>query len=792
MPKKSGIGLTLLVLLLVSSQTLLNLCTLSVYAAEPPSKLKIHVAPPSVPADKGDYEIVLIQLQDSKNEPARAPEDTNISLSSSQTNIGTVDHLITIPKGSTKATAKFHTTYTPGTTEITAASTGYMTVEASVTTVGPIPSTLAVYGFPPVLPADGGAYEALVVQLQDASGSPARAPLESVQVALSSSNNTIAAVVPSVTIEAGNTHAIATINTTQEVIGSADITAMASGYSSKQTTIATQKTIMQANNLKIYVGPPSVLAEGKSHNQILVQLQNASGHIAQANSDTTVTLSSVKTDVGTVETTITIPANRTYATANFTSTYRSGTTTITAAATNYTTNQASLTTVGPIPTKLAAYCLPSLLPADNQQYKAIQVQLQDSQGKPAKDPEGDIIVNLFSSDPECGTVQTTLTIPFGETYATGNFTSTTAANRTTTITAQTSGYEPGQTVMTTKSIDEFSLAVTVTANPETVNSAQQTTLRAHVTFKDTPVLKAKLTFNSNLNGSKFSDVTEEGNGYYTAVFTAPNARNNTICTITANATKTGYISEITQLKMTINPSDTPTSTLQVQIVDENGNPISNTDVTIASQLTPDQTTSATTDETGYVTFEGLIGGDYTIQVTRDGYNAINQTITCPAGRTLSQTLILSQSPLFSLVPLSLPMLIVIIVIVVVAVVAVVVGFWYIRRRRNSNGESTEEETEESTEEGNEETTEESAEKTTEENTEKTTEESTKESTEETTEEKMNLATKCPKCGKTIKNPKKIWKMAGKPDKSGKRMQLTIGLYQCCGKTFRQVLDKKKI
>jgi adenine-specific DNA methylase len=52
--------------------------------------------------------------------------------------------------------------------------------------------------------------------------------------------------------------------------------------------------------------------------------------------------------------------------------------------------------------------------------------------------------------------------------------------------------------------------------------------------------------------------------------------------------------------------------------------------------------------------------------------------------------------------------------------------------------------------------------------------------------------KCPKCGKEVTTPKKTWTMAGKPDKSGKRTQLTIGLYNCCGKTFRQVLEKKKI
>jgi hypothetical protein len=52
--------------------------------------------------------------------------------------------------------------------------------------------------------------------------------------------------------------------------------------------------------------------------------------------------------------------------------------------------------------------------------------------------------------------------------------------------------------------------------------------------------------------------------------------------------------------------------------------------------------------------------------------------------------------------------------------------------------------------------------------------------------------KCPSCGKEVKNPTKTWKMAGKPDKKGKRTQLTIALYKCCGKTFREVVDKKKI
>jgi uncharacterized protein (UPF0212 family) len=62
-----------------------------------------------------------------------------------------------------------------------------------------------------------------------------------------------------------------------------------------------------------------------------------------------------------------------------------------------------------------------------------------------------------------------------------------------------------------------------------------------------------------------------------------------------------------------------------------------------------------------------------------------------------------------------------------------------------------------------------------------------------TEEICYMA-KCPKCGTDVSKPKKTWKMAGRPDKAGKRMQLEIGLYECpkCGNVFREVLSKSKI
>ncbi len=53
--------------------------------------------------------------------------------------------------------------------------------------------------------------------------------------------------------------------------------------------------------------------------------------------------------------------------------------------------------------------------------------------------------------------------------------------------------------------------------------------------------------------------------------------------------------------------------------------------------------------------------------------------------------------------------------------------------------------------------------------------------------------KCPKCGMQVASPRKTWKMAGRPDRSGKRTELNIGLFDCPKDgAFRVVLGKRKI
>jgi hypothetical protein len=52
---------------------------------------------------------------------------------------------------------------------------------------------------------------------------------------------------------------------------------------------------------------------------------------------------------------------------------------------------------------------------------------------------------------------------------------------------------------------------------------------------------------------------------------------------------------------------------------------------------------------------------------------------------------------------------------------------------------------------------------------------------------------CPSCG-TETTPVKTWKMAGRPNKTGERLQLTIAHCKCpkCDKTFRKAIAKERI
>ncbi len=637
-------------------------------------------------------------------------QDTTISLSSSLTNIGTVDQSIIIPKDTTYASASFTSTFSPGTTAISASATGYATIQSSINTVGPIPHSVAVYGFPSTLPPDGS-YDAIMVQLQDSSGTPAKAPKDGVLVSLSSSNTSIGKISPNVTIAEGKTYAIATFNTTSAAqdegkVKSVIVTTVAQGYISQQVTMTITPLATNPTQLKIFSGPTQIPADQSTYRQIAIELQNASGFVGVLPSDVMVTVGSSDPNIAEIDSQITLPQSQTYTVAALNTTYKAGSTTITAVATDLLRNQQTVTTTGFTPSKLAVYCAPSVLASDKGTYQSIQVQLQDSQGRPAKDPQIDVNLNLFSSQPIIGTVCSTLTIPFGQTQATGTLTVTNTPGSTA-ITAQASSYTTGQGTITTYIIDFLPLQITATTDSASIQNAQKTNVTVYVTADDNPLTGATIKFASDNSGS-FTASADQGNGYYKTVFTAPSFAKATTCTLTATVSKTGYVTSQATTQVTVQPASattpttTPTTTIaptnqsetstpaatnsttgiiQMRIEDCEGNPLSNATVYSTTQPTGVAVLTGTTNSSGYITFSNVTAGKYSVCIVMDGYEQLNQTINYTGQSTKMSLTLNSES---TSAPGNNNILLIAIVIVVVVVVIIIIGLLFISKRRHVN------------------------------------------------------------------------------------------------------------
>jgi len=396
-------------------------------AASVPTKLAVYAAPPSVPAVSTTYSnIIFIQLQDALGNPARAPAAITVTLSSSNGTVGSVSSPKTIGAGSIFTTTSFIATYTPGSTEITAAAAGYTSGSVVIKTVAPTPTKLVVYRGPPLL-ANNAWHYTPVVQLQDAAGNPAKAPAGGVSVALASSNTLVGTVSSPLTISAGDTYAHISFKSTL-LAGTTTITATALGYAAGSDTVTTVTPTGSPSKLAVYIVPPKVPADDVYHyNPVIVQLQNATGYPVKApTGGIGIGLSSSNPSIGTVSTTETISGGSAYVRTHFDTTHTPGSTTISAVSSGYTSGSAVATTTGATPSQLAVYAgLPKVLADDGLYSPIIVVQLQDSEGNPARAPAGGVGISLWSSNPQVGKVQYLYdTISAGSTYCYTGFYST--------------------------------------------------------------------------------------------------------------------------------------------------------------------------------------------------------------------------------------------------------------------------------------------------------------------------------------------------------------------------------
>jgi hypothetical protein len=81
------------------------------------------------------------------------------------------------------------------------------------------------------------------------------------------------------------------------------------------------------------------------------------------------------------------------------------------------------------------------------------------------------------------------------------------------------------------------------------------------------------------------------------------------------------------------------STITGMVKDKNGQPLGNATVTLSNGMT------TTTDVTGYFEFTGVPSGSYTMNITKDGFTMVSQTVNAVAGQTTAlESISLASSP----------------------------------------------------------------------------------------------------------------------------------------------------
>lgn len=500
-----------------------------------PVALDVFLSPNVIPPDATLSSEVVVEAVDVFNNPVSLGSSLTVTLSSSNSQVGSVPSTITIPAGQSFATTAFQPTYIAGLTTITAQAGNFTTGSAIMTTSGPVARQLVVSG-PLMIPASTGQTSVLSIQLEDQgiNGSvPAVAPT-AVSVVLTDNATAVADLSSNtVTIPAGSSYTTVTI-TSEGQPGTANITASAQGYekgsdlvegvlpwnnpntlseyfvpgtllpnnatyngalivqlqyynASAQTTVpaitfspvtvyarSSNNATMQvdtnyqgeanvsgvigsdqsevaislsstflpgtaevtaqspgmysvtegmlsfgpsANTLNVQFAPPTLLSDGNSYNIITVGLiDNSTGEPARAPVDTTINLASTISSVGTVQSTVTIPAGQTYVYASFTTAGVNGSTLITASASNYTSSNGTLTLVTRAATNLALYAVPNPVLGNGQGYESVVVQLQNPSGLPEK-TDKNVPVSLIVSNSSIGNVPSTVNIPAGSTFA---------------------------------------------------------------------------------------------------------------------------------------------------------------------------------------------------------------------------------------------------------------------------------------------------------------------------------------------------------------------------------------
>jgi hypothetical protein len=463
-----GIGVLLVSLTLVGSFPSPSHAATSQSLA--PAALSLSTVPSKLPADNNTYPAVIVAVVDRGGHPTAAIADINVSLTSSQENVGKVIAEVAIHASETYAIANFTTTHTAGSTTITATTTGLTTASAVVTTVIAVgyPTRLVITAVPDTVPASAASTGDLILELQDDVGLPAKA-ISDVPVSLYSSNTNVVNVTAATTAMKQGQYLRQINYTSGFVPGSAVITASATGFASGIATVSVLGSPPLA--LRLQAQPSAMVACTPSvtscDGRLVVALTDLNGNPTLAARNIQVQIRTSNLAVANASETTTILEGNISAIATFTVTASSvGATadqvTITASSPGLQSGFATIMvydpafvspvicTAGPATNcQLAIFAGPNPVLADHRSYSSVVVSLQNPGGAPAVNDTGPTEVTLTSSVTGVGNfTRITFPIPEGRNWAAVTFTSTYQIG-TTTLTASAQNVLPVQTQLDT-------------------------------------------------------------------------------------------------------------------------------------------------------------------------------------------------------------------------------------------------------------------------------------------------------------------------------------------------------
>ena len=202
-----------------------------------PTQVVVKALPSSLPADGAQYPTLAVMLEDANGLPAVAPAGLSVQLASSGPDVAMVNSTVIIGAGQSYILAYVTTTLSTGVANITASSSGFTSSSTGLSTTRPAPSQLGLY----VAPAAGmkslgsGGDAILAVQLQDSTGSPARAR-QGTQVVVTSSDGAVISKPLHLDIPAGSDFVSTIVNVSQA--GSSVLTASSGGLASASASIS--------------------------------------------------------------------------------------------------------------------------------------------------------------------------------------------------------------------------------------------------------------------------------------------------------------------------------------------------------------------------------------------------------------------------------------------------------------------------------------------------------------------------------------------------------------------------